>query len=201
MDEVAQVPDKPWMPAEEVELLTKSLELASCFLEYGAGGSTILAGSIGVKHIYSVESDRAFLKNVESRLRSVSPNCDFREVYVNIGDTGRLGKPTGFERVQNWPKYSSFVWSVLMGSDNPLPDLVLVDGRFRVSSFLCSYYFSSPGTVILFDDYFERQRYHVVEDILVPIARAGRMAKFVVPVKKNMDLAFLSILNSVNDFS
>lgn len=200
MVDALHVPDKPWMPAEEAKLLESLLDSATCFLEYGAGGSSILAGTKGVKYIFSVESDRNFLKAVATRLSQISRSTKIEKVYVNIGETERLGKPTGYEKVVNWPKYSSHVWSILKEKGQS-PDLILIDGRFRISCFLCSLYFAEPGTVILFDDYYDREKYKAVERILLPEKRIGRMAKFLVPQKKDLFSIFLTVLSHVNDYS
>ena len=64
------------------------------------------------------------------------------------------------------------------------PDLVLIDGRFRVASFLVSALLAQEGCTILFDDYFDRPNYHVVEKYLKPVRKAGRMAEFSVPAAK-----------------
>ena len=61
---------------------------------------------------------------------------------------------------------------------NETPDLILIDGRFRVLCFLTSLKFSPKGTKILFDDYRDRQFYHIVEEFCPIIDRCGRQALF-----------------------
>ena len=61
------------------------------------------------------------------------------------------------------------------------PDLVLIDGRFRVACFLHSLLAADAGTPLLFDDYTNRPHYHLVEEFC-PIAQSeGRQALFRVP--------------------
>ena len=63
------------------------------------------------------------------------------------------------------------------------PDLVLIDGRFRVACFLHSLLAAAPATPILFDDYTNRPHYHLVEEFC-PIAETeGRQALFRVPAE------------------
>jgi len=62
------------------------------------------------------------------------------------------------------------------------PDLILVDGRFRVACFLASLLRGTPGTPILFDDYVGREeRYAHVERYVKPSQPLGRTMLFEVP--------------------
>jgi len=61
------------------------------------------------------------------------------------------------------------------------PDLVLIDGRFRVACFLHSLLNAEPGTRIIFDDYNNRPHYHLVEEFCPTEEREGRQALFLVP--------------------
>ena len=60
------VPSRPHMPPEVVALLEGELKKASCFLEYGSGGSTVLAASLEVPRIVSVETNREVARAVRS---------------------------------------------------------------------------------------------------------------------------------------
>jgi len=55
---------------------------------------------------------------------------------------------------------------------------VLVDGRFRVACFLASILSITEDTTIFFDDYVDRDYYHVVEEIIKPNRFCGRQAIF-----------------------
>ena len=61
------------------------------------------------------------------------------------------------------------------------PDLVLIDGRFRVACFLHSLLTAEAGTPILFDDYTNRPHYHLVEEFCPIEQTEGRQALFRVP--------------------
>ena len=63
------------------------------------------------------------------------------------------------------------------------PDLVLIDGRFRVACFLHSRLAAEAGTPSLFDDYTNRPQYHLVEEFCPNEQTEGREALFRLPVK------------------
>jgi hypothetical protein len=172
------IPQRPHMEPEGLELLTARLADAICFLEYGAGGSSVLAGEIGVSTIYSVESDRGFLDAVKGAVVATASEANLIDHYVDIGPTVEWGNPKDSSKAASWPLYASSIWNQILTQDSPQPDLVLIDGRFRVACFLATLHFARPGTTILFDDYHDRPNYHVVEKYLSPVARFGRMAEF-----------------------
>jgi hypothetical protein len=174
----ADIPRKPHMELEGLELLTSRLSESACFMEYGAGGSTILAGELGVSTVYSVESDRGFLDAVKGAVAETASGPTLIDHYVDIGPTAEWGNPKDSSKAANWPLYASSIWCRILEGGSAQPDLVLIDGRFRVACFLATLHFSKPGTTILFDDYHDRPNYHVVEKYLKPINRAGRMAEF-----------------------
>jgi hypothetical protein len=61
---------------------------------------------------------------------------------------------------------------------NLVPDTVLIDGRFRVASFLFSLLSARIGTTILFDDYVDRPVYFVVEQSCPLTSLCERMGLF-----------------------
>jgi hypothetical protein len=156
------------------------LESARVYLEYGAGGSTMLASRVGVEHIYSVDSDALFLGAVRAAVDKQAGKSTLVLHRVDVGPTKTWGYPLDRRRITRWPQYSSSVWERL-AVDRLTPDLVLVDGRFRVASFCCTLLHADPGTTVLFDDYAKREHYHRVEQVLRPRSQHGRMAEFEVP--------------------
>ena len=179
VEEIAnQISDVPSMEPQGILLLKRHLKEARVFLEYGAGGSTILAAKIGVKNIYSVESDEIFLNAVKLKIKSCDYSIEIKDCFVDIGKTGDWGYPQEKSCIERWPMYCIAPWKVLQ-RDNCYPDVILIDGRFRVACFLISLFFSQVGTVILFDDYSDRKEYKIVEKYLIPSEMTGRMAKFI----------------------
>lgn len=177
----------PHMPAEPLSLLSQKLASCHCFLEYGAGGSTRLAVQSGVKAIYSVESDPDFADAVKKQIsrdirRLEDPTSRHFRIFVpRIGPTERWGFPASKEMADQWPSYPLKIWDYIEKDENA-PDLILIDGRFRLACFLLSLLKSKVGTTILFDDYLERgNRYITAERYISPIRIVGRMAEFIVP--------------------
>ena len=171
------LPYKPEMTPEGFAAFDFFLKRSKCYLEYGCGGSTIYAvEAINVPSIISVESDKEWVNTVSE---NITPTA--RQLYLahcDIGPTGEWGRPTDQGQVDKFPNYMAMPWHIADEHDLT-PDLVLVDGRFRVASFLFSLAASRDGTIILFDDYGDRDFYHVVEEFAKPNMMYGRMAEFI----------------------
>jgi archaellum component FlaC len=82
------------------------------------------------------------------------------------------------ERLNKFRKYSDFPEEI--GSRFPLPDLVLVDGRFRVACALKALRALQDQTdwLLLVDDYVNRSKYHELPEFGVLQGYVGRMAVF-----------------------
>lgn len=176
-----EIKSVPHMEPVGIDLLARQLVDCTIYLEYGSGGSSVMASKTNVRRIYSVDSDKAFLNGVSEKIASVGALAGvYVPIYVDIGRTGDWGVPQEPNAAERWPNYVNEPWSVMKVHDES-PDLILIDGRFRVASFLISALLAKPGCVVLFDDYFDRPHYHVVEKYIKPLDQAGRMAKFIVP--------------------
>lgn len=97
-------------------------------------------------------------------------------VHVDLGELGSWGRPIDYSHRARFSSYIAAPWQF-----DAKPDVVLVDGRFRVACFLKSLLEAAPGTTILFDDYTERSHYHLVEEYADRTDTCGTQAKFVVP--------------------
>jgi len=73
------------------------------------------------------------------------------------------------------------------------PDVVLIDGRFRVAVFAQALVRAAPGTRIIFDDFTVRDHYHVVKELLSPEQVSGLQALFIVPRKIDRTLASVMV--------
>jgi hypothetical protein len=96
-------------------------------------------------------------------------------LHVDIGPTGDWGHPTDDSRARHWPDYALQVWDL---PDFSHPDVVLVDGRFRLGCFLTVAYSITRPVTLFFDDYLPREAYHKAEAVARPTALIGRMARF-----------------------
>ena len=168
-------PNGPLLDPETLRWLTAELGRTELYLEFGCGGTTVLANSLQV-HTVSVESDAFYAQAV---LRAL-PHPRYTQIVTpNMGMTGAWGMPLFFSRLKGG-RYIDAPFSVL--SDN-FPDLIFVDGRYRVGCALESArraFRASRNARLLLDDYALRKEYHAVESYLGSPTRIGRSALFLV---------------------
>lgn len=175
------IPRRPHMPDETVAFLGEKLGGSRCYLEYGAGGSTRMAVLARVPHVFSVESDPDFARAVRRAVSHDVRNTFVKVRTTNIGPTKEWGYPQSNDSVGLWPEYPLGIWRYIE-AEGVTPDLVLIDGRFRVACFLASLLQTKPGAIILFDDYLGREkRYDSIEEYLKPKEYRDRLAVFEVP--------------------
>jgi hypothetical protein len=174
------VPDEPHFDEIATPYFLSLIGHCRLYLEYGSGGSTILAAALN-KPFVSVDTDRLFLQSVRRKIGGRTSAQ--RLLHADIGLTGPwgipfpAGKPSS-RRLNKWKAYARTPWPFI-SQDNP-PDLVLIDGRFRVATALtCCAHLSAPSDVkILVDDYTDRPSYHVIERHAKLDRVLGRMAVF-----------------------
>jgi hypothetical protein len=161
-------------PHEVATFLTRAYAEASVILEYGSGGSTVLAAGLG-KPVFSVESDLAWAARLERTLAVISDRA--RVHHVDVGPTGKWGMPIRTRFHQAFHRYALSVWD---RPDLGEPDLVLIDGRFRAACLVAVMLRAKRPTTVLFDDYVGRKHYHGVERLARKEELVGRMARFTV---------------------
>jgi hypothetical protein len=161
------------MPAEEAAALRLAYEEATCILEYGSGGSTVLASELPDKQIASVESDPDWAAMMQGWFAE-NPGASAVDLrHVNIGATKDWGHPVDSTEWRKYPAYPLKVWD-----QGIAPDVVLVDGRFRAGCALATAFRTQKPVTLLFDDYTPRKAYHTVEEFLGQPEIIGRMAVF-----------------------
>jgi hypothetical protein len=161
-------------PAAVQDFVRDRYAAATRILEYGSGGSTLLAASLG-KPVVAVESDASWADKMNARLARDYPEADARVVYRDIGKTGAWGKPLKPDGALRYFTYPMSVWDEPEFAD---PDLILIDGRFRVACFCTALLRLQKPATILFDDYLDRDYYHSVEKLVKPVEIRERMAVF-----------------------
>lgn len=57
------------LPPEEAEWVCSHYQAANVILEYGSGGSTVLASELSGKKVFSVESDKMWYRMMKRYLR------------------------------------------------------------------------------------------------------------------------------------
>jgi len=176
----------PSMDQAGLDCFKQTLQSSQCYLEYGCGGSTVYAcNTAKIKNVISIESDVDWVKQISNILS----NSNLLE-HCDIGPVKEWGYPKTNEHIQNFWKYSIRPWQIAQ-QHALVPDTVLIDGRFRVASFLYSLICAKEGVTILFDDYYEpRPHYFVVEEFLPVKEQRGRMAVF--QVQKNYSVEKLT---------
>jgi hypothetical protein len=166
-------PTVPHLDDETAQWLEEQLKGTKLYLEFGSGGSTLLANRLGVRTV-SVESDRFYAASVRHALA----NPELIEILTPaVGITREWGFPVFFKR----RKGRRYVTAPFHRFDSQFPDLIMVDGRYRVACALESARQASRAGAesrLLLDDYAQRPEYRVLEQYLGAPVRIGRAAMF-----------------------
>lgn len=165
------------MPAPESALLRDVYSQSDVILEYGSGGSTVLASEMHGKTVFSVESDKDWAQMMRAWFEA-NPPADGSAVDIiwpDVGPTKEWGRPVDDSHWKRFPRYPLEVWQL---KEFEQPDVVLVDGRFREGCALATLFNTKKPVTLLFDDYAGRKNYHHVEDFLGVPELTGRMARF-----------------------
>ncbi|MCA8411568.1 class I SAM-dependent methyltransferase [Burkholderia multivorans] len=170
-----EIPQTPLMDDEGLATFKMHLNGTRTYLEYGCGGSTVLAAKAGVKHIFGVDTARDWIEAVRENTKGFDAQINLS--HCDVGELKDWGFPVDDSRVKDFHRYAVLPWEAAEKAGR-VPDLVLIDGRFRVASFLYSLLSAPPGMTILFDDYTNRPQYHVVEQFCKRTESCGRMGVF-----------------------
>ena len=163
------------MPARETAYLRRLLRGAGSFLEYGGGSSTLLAFEKGVRSVMTVETDVRLAAILEQLARSSSSS--FRCVGPTISTTFEWGQPAADADIE---ALGIAYANAPFDADEFAPDVVLIDGRYRVACAFAVAARVTKRTIILIDDYVGREGYRVIEEYLGRPKFKGRLAVFVV---------------------
>jgi hypothetical protein len=129
---------RPHMTAPELALLDRTMKSGfTRYLEFGAGGSTLLAVQSGIDTVVSVESDRAWCETIRHH-PEIAPRIRAGRaaiLHADIGPTKAFGAPVDSASLDRWPSYIRLPW-VEWHRRGAMPDFVFVDGRFRVAACL-----------------------------------------------------------------
>ena len=159
------------MPQEETAFLRRRLRRARRYLEFGGGGSTLLALAGNVPLVMTVESDARLAGYLESLATPSAskficqvPQIDEISAWgfpVHEGDFTELGRAYALAA----DGFSEF-------------DTILIDGRFRVACALAVAANITTKTTLMVDDYGDREHYKVLERFLGRPRMKGRLAVF-----------------------
>ncbi|HSD17109.1 MAG TPA: hypothetical protein VLC71_07630 [Thermomonas sp.] len=153
---------RPEMTDAEIGVLRECFSKATSLVEFGSGGSTLLAARTpSLRRIWSVESDPAWIASLRALADVAQAEAAgrLRFMHADIGRTGDYGMPLDASAQARWPGYYEEVWNDpgAVGAD-----LVLVDGRFRVACALEALARGAPHAILLFHDFWNRAPYHPV---------------------------------------
>jgi len=166
-----------------------------CYLEWGLGGSTRAALLSRFSRIVSVESDAGWIAAARADPGVAEAEASGRATILHgdIGRTGPWGMPQGGD-ASIWTRYVEAPWPVLAAGGD-WPDLVLVDGRFRMA---CAFALAreavarpglAPPRLVLHDHGPERPHYDIVQDAWDTEQRAGTL--HVMRLRPGLDPGFL----------
>jgi hypothetical protein len=170
------------MPPEEVDFFKEHIANSRAYVEFGSGGSTVLASSLGVPTI-SVESDGHYARTVASQLTGNS----VIQIVSSLGLAMEWGMPA-FPRVGLARRYVTAPWY-----SPKFPDFILVDGRHRVACALHAAlraHAARARAILMFDDYAGRPFYSGVEEHLGSPRLVGRAAIFEIGEQQVPSAAF-----------
>lgn len=163
------------MPAPEAALIRAAYGQADTILEFGSGGSTVVAAEAG-KRVTSIESDKNWAQMMRDWFAANPPAGQVDVIWSDIGPTKEWGQPVDESGWKGFARYPLEVWD-MPGFTHP--DVVLVDGRFRMGCALGAAFRITRPIPLFFDDYANRPRYHQIEEFLgAPAEITGRMARF-----------------------
>ena len=167
----------------------ESLKKSVFYLEYGSGSSTILADRLN-KEFLSVESDTNFYNFLSKQIKEKN-----KIILRGFGLSGDFSTPLLFNFRKYFLRNKAFKYTgdVLedLQNNKKIPDLILVDGRYRVLCALKLYDFFKEKKnlpLIILDDYETREYYKILEKFykIRLVGRLGVIEGFVENDTKNL---------------
>lgn len=172
------------MTIDEIALFKNQLTGCSHYLEFGSGNSTSLAVRFpNVQTITVVESDKNFWDALVISNILLSKAVLEKRLLLNLVDIGPVyqwGFPADESNKGNWPEYAATPFK--SRSDY---DLVLIDGRFRISCALQTCLNLPAQSKIIIHDFYNRNYYRIVLLFLKEVERVDTMGLF--SIKHNID--------------
>ncbi|WP_027467441.1 hypothetical protein [Deefgea rivuli] len=179
------VPSAPHFDSDATSLwFEQKLQASQNYLEFGSGGSTYLAAKLN-KPFVCIDSDRFFLRAVKQKITTDGLFNPVTQCYLqrNIGFTREWSQPVIWaslsqSRQTKFRRYSDFPAELFQ--NNHTPDLILIDGRFRVACALkvIRALHAQSGWTLVVDDYVGRAEYMVITQFARLDGYVGRMAVF-----------------------
>lgn len=173
----------PAMSPREAAFYTANARRSRCVLEYGSGGSTVVAAECDVPLLYSVDSDARWVARLRQHPK-IAPLVEAGRahlLHVDIGPVGNWGKPKSKLSAWKWPRYARRPWL----ERDLRPDLVLVDGRFRISCILETLRHAPEARIMVHDFRADKPRVRAVLPFVDVIQVVDKLA--MLAARSNVD--------------
>jgi protein O-GlcNAc transferase len=125
---------KVGMNEKEIEFLLETTKSINTYFEYGCGGSTVFVYDNSSAKVRTIDTDRKWLDKVE---KIIQDEKRFKFEHIDLGPTHSYGYPTDEARKNLWPTYSQAI-----NNAEDIPEVVLIDGRFRIACALATIKYS-----------------------------------------------------------
>jgi len=143
------------------EMFYKYLNNAKNYFEYGSGGSTYQASiRQNIQNIYCVESDLLWIHKLKKQIKNTNVVFIHNEMKTRPNTFGSPGKNSTKEERMGYSNQFRMLDETIRNNI----DLISIDGRFRVACCLKCFDAMNDNCFIAFDDFLNRQQYHVVLD-------------------------------------
>ena len=110
------------------------LPQTTTYAEYGVGKSSLWVLANSHASIFAVDTSEYWIDHVRSKAGESAARFDID--WVDLGPIGWAGRPKNYARRTTFQRYIESPWN-----RGQKPEVILVDGRFRVACFL----YSSPA--------------------------------------------------------
>ena len=158
------------------------LKKSKKYLEFGMGGSTLLAYvTPNIEKIISIDSDYNWIQSIKN-FKNLK-NDEGKRIILNYIDVGKIGK-WGFPKKKN-SKISNYSKQIFQKYENDY-DLVFIDGISRVACALQVILNCKSDIKILIHDFNYRPYYHILYKYLDIIYTIDSIALF--SIKDDIDL-------------
>ena len=164
-------------------LFKEEIKGVNIYGEYGCGKSTCWVLKNTSSRVISVDTSLDWINLVKKKNQGNQHRLDI--YHADFSEIGKWGRPKTYEKIDNFAEYTDIIWL------KQKPQLILIDGRFRVCCFLTTLKLADEGTKIIFDDYTNRSHYHFVEKYAKRLKMDGRQCLFVVPPKAKINMTKL----------
>lgn len=143
--------------SKDCQLFEKYIDQCTNYFEFGSGGSTYYASTRdNVKSVTSIESDIQWAELLIHNVNDDKLNMIHIDMDTKPRSFGYPGPNATFEQRKS---YSDQIINT-----DVKPDMVLIDGRFRVACCLKCFDAVDDDCIIIFDDFLNRKEYHTVLD-------------------------------------